>query len=411
MPDKNCINIEINNDLFLRYPGESRSENNKSYYILRISNTNTELHYDLISKNIDEEDRDGHISKSVREFRSHIKIRVRFVGNLISVWEFEKLLMKDKLLDFSKEFDLPDITIRKLDRINNGLLKLNIVDDSIVFSNRIKTTKKINYKTAFDGLVGFRDSDKGSIKSIEIKDAYLYKTRFTTSKFSNIYALIKGYDENIQYVEVENLTNDMSMSGFYEAKLKAYLWKIKFENKLIEEQKVLDRDLFEIKNQELATASKQLDDNFYGLLSTIGDGELAYIETPDKLTLHILKPKDDDNKVLGIYMHSPEPLHIKFDLSDAVDNIKSHGRMEITMKDSSGNMITCTNLHNSDFTKLLILLETEIEKHKIYRLNFLYVRDYCDDKYENLDHLFDRAYELNRSSKKDFEGYINLDIS
>ncbi len=396
-------------DLYLRYPGESRSDNNRSYYILRTSKEASQLIYTLISKNKNE-NIESDIEKSHTEIKDLIKIRVRFVGNQISVWAFEKLLFKVKLTDFSKESRLQDITIGKLNRINNRFSHLDIITDkNRALSNRSKPTEKINYKTAFDGLIAFKKDDMSKIKSIEIKDAYLFKTRFKTSKFANISALIEGYDKNIECIEVENLNNNISMQEFEESKLKSYFTKIKFENKVIEEGKVVDRDKFERRNQELAAEGKRLDETFYDLVSKIGNGDLAYEKNPDKLVLRILK---ENTEVKGIYLHAPEPLHIKFLLEGQID---TYGRMEILLKSADNNIINCFLLHNADSTKLLILPKDQNGDIKslltgVYTLNFNYTRDYKDDENEEIDHLFDRTYEMNRSNKNKYGGLIRLDI-
>jgi len=393
-------------ELYLRYPGESRSNNNKSYYILRISRSGLQLIYTLINKNIGET-LDYNIENSQAGYNENIKLRVRFIGNQISVWVFEKLLFKVSLTDFSRVSGIENVAIRNINRINSSLSYIESIGiRERGLSNKISPKKKINFKTAYDGLIGFNNKDK--IASIEIKEAYLYKTRFMTSKFANISALVEGYDRNIECLEVKNL-NNISMQEFKKSKLKSYLTKVKFENKVVEEGKLVDRDIFEIVNQEFTAEEKKLDENFYNLVSKIGNGDLAYEKNPNKLILRILK---ENTEFKGIYLHAPEPLNIKFSLEGQIDTC---GRMELLLKNADNNIINCFLLHNADSTKLLILPKDQNGNITslltgVYTLNFNYTRDYKDDDNEKLDHLFDRTYEMNRSSKNKYEGSIKLGV-
>ena len=412
------INFEQNEQLtaefLFRFPDETRPKSNKSFYSLMIKKQSNDYTFCLLNCNINENYTYEILNSIITYPHGRIKLRVRFIGNKISVWSYEKLIFSIELSDYTKMINTVSKKSEIMNKINKGI-------------SRGKYTKKvtekeyrkrvINYQTAYDGLVGCTDRTISIIDCFELREVFLFKKTFSTSKFSDIGSLVEGINPEIKSLKINNI-NEMydsifmtidNLDYYYGLNYKAFVSKVNYENKVFDEEtlKVMDRELFEQKNQKLANKENQLDNSFIDLLENIGDIDLAYIERPERLTITYLKY---ESEVIGFFIHSPEPLNLRAVLN--TQNNIVHGRMEIGLYDPSNNRINCFILHNSDSTKILLIVkQNDNQINSIPEgentLQFNYIRDYMDD-HKDINHLYDRPYELYRSSSANYTGNIKI---
>jgi len=261
--------------------------------------------------------------------------------------------------------------------------------------------KKTNSKVK----VGFySDQSRTNFSSIEINEVFsilepkskynlqikmneheLYKSTFMTSSFSSFRDLISSCRGIVKKIKVNNTFDLRTLENLQKTmvtKKQIYCVKTRLYN-----AKSITKEKVEKSKQSMVSAIALHNQAFLEFLTFMD--HIAYESLPEVLTLYqVIK----DNKTLGILLRSPETL-----------NPQSRTLFRL-------NKVAETSwISNGDGTVVFIYSDVDLPKSDTYQLPFRYIRNFKDDENE-INHLFDRAYELKNESSSDEVITINLKL-
>lgn len=258
----------------------------------------------------------------------------------------------------------------------NGKVKVGFYSD-----NSITNFSSIEINESFTLL---QPKSKYNLQ-IKMNEKELYQSTFMTSSFSSFNDLISSCQGIVKKIKVNNTFDLRTLENLQKTmvtKKQIYSEKTRLYN-----AKSITKEAVEKSKQSMVSSVAIHNQAFLEFLTFMDN--IAYESLPEVLTLYqVIK----DNKILGILLRSPETL-----------NPQSRTSFRL-------NKVSETSwISNGDGTVVFIYSNVDLPQSDTYQLTFTYIRDFKDDKSE-INHLFDRAYELKNESSSDEVITINLKL-
>ncbi len=311
------------------------------------------------------------------------RLRVSLVSNRIRVWLFDNLLIEGRLYQVVRDWT-------NQTRPSGTLL---FFENESLDAEYRQALQRGDLLPSMQGQVGLYAASSGpEFRRMSVRDAVLQRVSFTTSAFAGFRELVKSGEAyapiGITATTPANQAKQTALQAAQQLAHNSWAWHraqidYRFET--------LDRKRLEERKLALREARANHDAAFRSLTEAVAQ-DLYYLPFAPHVELYLLR--NDNGKVFGLWLRSPESLDLWQDVRDANGNLQDDhvGRTKISLTSSLGSGVEI--FHDADSSQMLIFLESNaIWSNGSYQLDFIYHRSHDDEVGEG-DHRYDRPIEI-----------------